>query len=115
MSSADPDDDLASPERVLHAALATDFLCFVEYAFGLVRLGVAFRMNWHIDALAHKLAQVAIGKIKRLIITIPPRNLKYICATAALPAWVIGRNPAERVAPRSIRRFLWNCFSKPHS
>jgi hypothetical protein len=62
MTSADPDGGLVSPERVLHAALATDFLCFVEYAFGLVRPGVAFRMNWHIDALAHKLAQVATGR-----------------------------------------------------
>lgn len=95
--SAKADRELASPARLLQAALANDLLCFVEFGFNVVRPGVKFRMNWHIDALTNKLAQVATGKIKRLIITIPPRNLKSVCASVALPAWVLGRNPAERI------------------
>ncbi len=39
----------------------------------------------------------ASGESKRLIITLPPRNLKSICASVALPAWFLGHHPSERV------------------
>lgn len=47
-------------------------------------------MAWH-------LAECAAGRIKRLLIKMPPRNLKSICASVALPAWVLGRNPSKRI------------------
>ena len=92
-----PVPDHISPQIVLRAVLATDFRSFIEYTFGVLRPGVVFRPNWHIDAMAYKLAQVANGEIKRLIITLPPRNLKSICASVALPAWFLGHHPSERV------------------
>jgi hypothetical protein len=46
--------------------------------------------------MAHKLSQIASGELKRLIITLPPRNLKSICASVALPAWFLGHHPSER-------------------
>ena len=46
--------------------------------------------------MAYKLSQVAKGEVKRLIITVPPRNLKSICASVALPAWFLGHHPSER-------------------
>jgi hypothetical protein len=76
----------ASPQRVLLAILRTDFRAFVEYVFGLLRPGTPFKPNWHIDAMAHKVSQVATGEVKRLIITVPPRHLKSIIASVALPA-----------------------------
>jgi predicted phage terminase large subunit-like protein len=86
-----------SPQAALRAALATDFSSFIRYTFGVLRPGIEFRPNWHIDAMAYKLSQVASGEVKRLIITVPPRNLKSICASVALPAWFLGHNPSERV------------------
>ena len=47
-------------------------------------------MAWH-------LAECAAGRIKRLLITMPPRHLKSICASVAFPAWVLGRNPSKRI------------------
>jgi predicted phage terminase large subunit-like protein len=94
---APPSPDQASPERVLQAILATDFGAFVEYVFGLLRPGTPFKRNWHIDAMMHKVAQVASGEVKRLIINVPPRHLKSIVASVALPAWYLGHNPSERV------------------
>src|ERR1700689_4074207 len=47
--------------------------------------------------MAHKVSQVATGEVKRLIITVPPRPLKSIIASVALPAWYLGHNPSERV------------------
>ncbi len=47
--------------------------------------------------MAHKASQIASGDLKRLIITVPPRHLKSIIASVALPAWYLGHNPSERV------------------
>src|SRR6266478_4570439 len=80
-----PVPDYISPQAILRAILATDFRSFIEYSFGVLRPGIKFRPNWHIDAMAYKLSQVATGEIKRLIITIPPRNLKSISAGEAPP------------------------------
>jgi predicted phage terminase large subunit-like protein len=85
-----------SQQAVLRAALATDFRSFIQYVFGVLRPGIEFRPNWHINAMAYKLAQVATGEVKRLMITVPPRNLKSICASVALPAWFLGHHPSER-------------------
>jgi hypothetical protein len=56
--------------------------------------------------VTHKLAQVANGDIRRLIVTLPPRNLKSLCASVALPAWFLGHNPSERVVVVSYSDFL---------
>src|SRR6266851_7750657 len=85
------------PQRVLQAMLAIDFMAFIAYTFGVVRPQVTFKSNWHIEAIAHALSRVASGESKRLIITLPPRNLKSICASVALPAWFLGHHPSERV------------------
>jgi predicted phage terminase large subunit-like protein len=106
-----PIPDYISPQTALKAALATDFRSFIEYTFGVLRPGVEFRPNWHIDAMAYKLSQVATGEIKRLIITVPPRNLKSICASVALPAWFLGHKPSERVVAVSYSSEL----SKTHA
>jgi predicted phage terminase large subunit-like protein len=92
-----PSPEDASPQQIFHAILATDFRAFVEYVFGVLRPGTPFKPNWHIDAMAHKVSQVATGEVKRLIITVPPRHLKSIIASVALPAWYLGHNPSERV------------------
>jgi predicted phage terminase large subunit-like protein len=92
-----PSPEDASPERIFRAILATDFRAFVDYVFGLLRPGTPFKPNWHIDAMAHKVSQVATGEVKRLIITVPPRHLKSIIASVALPAWYLGHSPSERV------------------
>jgi len=89
---------------VLQALLKQDFNAFGEFAFSAVRPGVPFKRNWHLEAMAEKLAQVASGI--RLIITVPPRNLKSLYASVALPAWFLGHNPWERVVVASYSDLL---------
>ena len=91
-----PHDIPESEVEVLRAILAHDFMAFIEYVFGVVAPGKVFRPNWHLEAMAYKLAQVARGEVRRLIINVPPRNLKSICASVALPAWFLGHDPSER-------------------
>src|SRR6201982_822629 len=54
-------------------------------------------MNWHIEAIAAKLADVRKGKIRRLIINLPPRHLKSLLATIAFPAWCLGHDPSAQI------------------
>jgi len=82
---------------ILQILLANNLTSFTEFAFGVVRPGIAFKPNWHFEAVTHKLSQVASGEVRRLIITLPPRTLKSLCASVALPAWFLGRHPSERV------------------
>ena len=44
--------------------------------------------------------------VRRLFITLPPRTLKSVCASVALPTWFLGRNPSERVVVVSYSDFL---------
>ena len=91
--------------------LAEHLMSFTRYAFEVIRPGIPFRPNWHLEAMTHKLAQVASGEIRRLIINVPPRNLKSLCASVALPAWFLGKNPSERVIVASYSDLL----SRNHS
>jgi len=85
------------PQVVFQVLLANNLTSFTEFAFGVVRPGVIFKLNWHFEAVTEKLSQVARGDVRRLIITLPPRTLKSLCASVALPAWFLGRHPSERV------------------
>lgn len=90
----------------LRAVLAHDLTAFTQFAFGVVRPEVEFKPNWHQEAITYKLSQVAAGPIRRLIITLPPRSLKSLCASVALPAWFLGHSPWERVVVVSYSDLL---------
>jgi hypothetical protein len=47
--------------------------------------------------MCHNLSKVARGDVRRLIITIPPRRLKSICTSVALPAFILGHDPTRRI------------------
>ena len=81
----------------VNAACRQDFVSFVRKVFHVLNPSATFHMNWHICASAHVLEQVWLGKIKRLIITVPPRSLKSIMCSVALPAWVLGHDPTKRL------------------
>ena len=85
-----------SPEEY-SALLRRDFCTFIQRCFYELNPHTDFHMNWHIEVMAAKLDAVREGKIRRLIINVPPRHLKSICASVALPAWCLGHNPAAQV------------------
>ena len=74
--------------RLLHALLRNDLASFTQRCFQTVAPGQHFLMNWHIEAIAHQLERCRRRETRRLLITLPPRNLKSICASVAFPAWV---------------------------
>jgi hypothetical protein len=82
---------------LLNSILRTDVTAFVRKAFGTVSPGDGFSPNWHVEAICHQMSKVITGETKRLIITIPPRHLKSICTSVALPAFVLGQDPTRRI------------------
>ena len=86
-----------SDRRLLGAILRTDLSSFIQKTFQTVSPGDVYRHNWHIDAIAWALQQCLEGKTRRLIITLPPRSLKSIAVSVALPAYVLGRNPRQKI------------------
>jgi predicted phage terminase large subunit-like protein len=105
LDDADPLPDFP-PHVVFRAILTENLMAFTEFAFGVVRPGVPFKSNWHLEAITEKLSHVAHGYVRRLIITLPPRTLKSLCASVALPAWFLGHYPSERVVVVSYSDFL---------
>jgi predicted phage terminase large subunit-like protein len=54
--------------------------------------------DWgHHQIIADKLNQVAQGKIKRLIINMPPRHTKSEFASYLFPAWIMGLRPNAKL------------------
>jgi predicted phage terminase large subunit-like protein len=78
---------------IVPAVLRNDFYSFVQAAFPIVASQQALLGNWHVEAMTYALERVRCGEIKRLIITLPPRSLKSICASVALPAFALGHDP----------------------
>lgn len=53
--------------------------------------------NWHLEAICYVLELVANKTRRRQIIEVPPRSLKSICASVALPAWMLGLDPTRKI------------------
>ena len=51
----------------------------------------------HHQIFAEKLELVAQGKLKRLIVNMPPRHTKSEFASTYFPSWILGRNPKLKV------------------
>jgi hypothetical protein len=47
--------------------------------------------------IAAELTEVREGKIRRLVINLPPRHLKSLMASIAFPAWCLGLDPTTQI------------------
>ena len=68
-----------------------DFMSFVKYVWP------QFIEGAHHKIYAEKLQAVADGKIKRLIINMPPRHTKSEFASYLFPTWLMGRDPTKKI------------------
>ena len=68
-----------------------DFLSFVKHVWP------EFVEGSHHKVIAEKFNKIAEGKIKRLIINMPPRHTKSEFASNLLPAWMVGRRPNLKI------------------
>ena len=77
--------------------LRQDFSTFAARCFYDLNPQTELAMNWHVEVIAAKLTAVRHGKIRRLIINLPPRHLKSLLASIAFPAWCLGHDPSAQI------------------
>ena len=78
-------------EKRIQNKAKDDFLSFVKCVWP------EFIEGAHHRHVAKKFNDLANGKIKRLIINMPPRHTKSEFASYLLPAWMVGRNPKLKI------------------
>src|SRR5829696_4881456 len=86
-----------SPARLFQALLRQNFGAFAERCFYELSPSHTYLHNWHLEALAYHLSEVMNGRCRRLLITLPPRSLKSLFASVALPAFMIGHDPSRKL------------------
>lgn len=84
---------------------------FSYKAFQFFNLGASLYNNIGIVSIIEALKKVQEGKIKRLIINIPPRNMKSLITSTAFPAWMLGVRPHTKMICVSYSQTLANKFS----
>jgi hypothetical protein len=86
--------------------LRHDFATFAMRCFHDLNPQTELAMSWHLEVIAAKLTAVREGKIRRLIINLPPRHLKSMLASIAFPAWCLGRDSSPRSSVSAMPR-IW--------
>ena len=78
-------------EKTKQEKIHDSFLDFVKHVWP------EFIEGKHHKKIAEKFNQIANGKIKRLIINMPPRHTKSEFASFLLPSWMVGRKPNLKI------------------
>ena len=72
-----------------------DFLTFVKLMAPSIVSD--FKMGRHIEVISNKLKDLEEGRIKRLMVFLPPRSSKSVLCSKLFPAWYIGRHPEHEI------------------
>lgn len=86
-----------SKQELFLAAVRSDLKVFLRQSFNTIYPGKEFMDNWHIDAIVHSLELSIAGEMPRLIINLPPRQLKSFIASVVLPAFILGQDPTAKI------------------
>ena len=78
-------------EKQIQNRAKNDFLSFVKCVWP------DFIEGSHHRHIAKKFNDLSTGKLKRLIVNMPPRHTKSEFASYLLPAWMVGRNPKLKI------------------
>jgi hypothetical protein len=85
---------------------ATDLACYA------VATHPGFELARHTRAIIDKLEAVEHGKIKRLMIFLPPRHGKSMLTSEIFPAWYLGRHSDRYVVDASYSTDLATDFGR---
>jgi predicted phage terminase large subunit-like protein len=99
-------------EREYRAALRLDFHSFVARCFMELNPAAAFQPTWHLEAVTARLQAVREGGARRLIVNVPPRHLKSLTASIALPAFWLGHDPHAAIINVTYGQELSDKFAR---
>ena len=92
--------------REYAALLRSDPVAFIQRAFYELNPQAKFLHAPYISLMASRLEDCRTGKIRRLIVNLPPRSLKSHCFSICFPAWLLGHNPALQIIAASYGQDL---------
>lgn len=83
---------------LLAAGARRHFALFLHITFGHLHSGdPPLELSWYLKAICHALTEASATPGSRLVITVPPRHLKSVAASVALPAYLLGLDPTRRI------------------
>lgn len=94
------------------AALRADFMGYFCWAWSQLHPSQKLITGWHLQALAAALTKCATGETKRLIINLPPRNLKSEFASIVFPTWLLGLDPSRKIINITYSEALTKDFAR---
>src|SRR3981189_616242 len=94
------------------AILRRDLMSFIERSFYELNPQTELLLAPHIELIAAKLEACRRGEINRLIINLPPRQLKSHCASVAFPCWYLSPPPAAHITCASYGQALADKFAR---
>jgi predicted phage terminase large subunit-like protein len=86
---------LAALEAQEQAACQESLYGFLLAAWPVLEPGRVFQANWHHRAICDHLEAVTQGRIKRLVINIPPRSTKSTLVSVMWPVWTWLHDPTR--------------------
>jgi len=98
--------------RVLSLLLRHDFCCFVRQVFATLHPGEVYDDAWHVEHICLEVEKFLAGGDLQLLLNAPPRSLKSIIVSIALPAFVLGRMPWKRILCASYSLALAEAFAR---
>jgi len=84
-----------NPVLFQQALVRRSFEAFIAKAWPWITGGEPIKWNWHIEAIAWQLENVASGELRRLIAAIPPRYGKSKIVSVIWVAWMLGQDPSQ--------------------
>ena len=102
-----------TPERAqLNEAMRRDLYTYVRRVFADLNPGRKFHLSQHIEYVCAEVTAMYTGEVRRLIVNLPPRNLKSIIVSVAFITWVLGHDPSKRFLLVSYGQDLPSAFSR---
>ena len=86
--------------------LRCDLVAFLQRAFHELNPQTPFLPAAYIELMASHLEDCRTGKIRRLIVDLPPRSLKSHCVSISFVAWLLGHDPSLQIIAASYGQDL---------
>ena len=72
-------------------------IAFAFKCYATINTGRCLKRAPYLELLAKEFELVAERKTRKLAVSVPPRHGKTTMGSIALPAWIVGRDPAARI------------------
>ena len=96
----------------VEALLRADFYSFLVRSFAELHAGQTSRPPGTPRFWRRSFRGWARGAVRRLVVNVPPRHLKSLAASVALPAWLLGHDPTLSVVNVTSAQDLSEKFAR---